>query len=135
MFGGIPPRSSSISVRELVCNTPYQVCTEARACAQTCVCDHTLTVCILPPASCSVCGHPCECSTAPLPEQAQAARDEASSAWPFPAFLIHFVAPGCVVLAVRAAGGALCVCKLDDMAIVRVWAYMEAPVARRIQPV
>ena len=51
------------------------------------------------------------------------------------AFLIHFVAPGCVVLAVRAAGGALCVCKLDDMAIVRVWAYMEAPVARRIQPV
>lgn len=34
-----------------------------------------------------------------------------------------------------AAGGALSVCKLDDMAIVRAWAYMEAPVAQRVQPV
>lgn len=40
-----------------------------------------------------------------------------------------------VVLVERAAGGALSVCKLDDMAIVCVWAYMEAPVAKSVQPV
>lgn len=40
-----------------------------------------------------------------------------------------------VVLVERTAGGALSVCKLHDMAIVWVWAYMEAPMARRIQQV
>lgn len=40
-----------------------------------------------------------------------------------------------MVLVERAAGGALSVCKLDDMAIVCVWAYMEAPVAKSAQPV
>lgn len=39
------------------------------------------------------------------------------------------------VLVERTAGGALSVCKLDDMAIVCVWAYMEAPTALRMQPV
>lgn len=40
-----------------------------------------------------------------------------------------------VVLVERATGGALFLCKLGDMAIVCVWAYMETLVAQKTQPV